>query len=251
MADEIDGLRIATPCPASWERMAGDKRVRHCTECSLNVYNFAEMTRDEVRALLARSEGRVCARLYRRSDGTMLTRDCPTGLRELRRRASRVAAAAVAALLSLPAFAFGGSKKAGVRTHGSKVKLTIEQATTPQPAAFTGVVVLDDGPLPGVTVALRDEATGRELTVVTDNEGVFKFTSLSDGIYRAELALSGFKRASIEHLELKSDAVTYARVSMRFDPTQQIVVGALAVEKNHDALSSTFTQSFVDKLPMQ
>ena len=28
--------------------MAGDERVRHCTLCSLNVYNFAEMTRDEV-----------------------------------------------------------------------------------------------------------------------------------------------------------------------------------------------------------
>jgi hypothetical protein len=57
--------------------MAGDERVRHCTLCSLNVYNFAEMTREEVRELLARTEGRVCARLYRRAGGTVLTRDCP------------------------------------------------------------------------------------------------------------------------------------------------------------------------------
>src|SRR5437763_488881 len=46
--DPIESLRIATPCQASWQRMAGDERVRHCTLCSLNVYNFAEMTRDEV-----------------------------------------------------------------------------------------------------------------------------------------------------------------------------------------------------------
>ena len=55
--DPLKHLRIATPCETSWEGMAGDERVRHCTLCSLNVYNFAEMTRDEIRALLARTEG--------------------------------------------------------------------------------------------------------------------------------------------------------------------------------------------------
>ncbi|HEX7139782.1 MAG TPA: carboxypeptidase-like regulatory domain-containing protein [Vicinamibacterales bacterium] len=250
MRDEIDGLRIATPCSTSWELMEGDERVRHCAVCSLNVYNFAEMTREEVQALLARTEGRVCARLYRRADGTVLTRDCPKGLPELRHRASRVAAAAMAALLSVPAFAFGGSKKACVRTHGSKVNLTTEQVATTQPAAFTGAVVLDDNPLPGVTVTLRNEATKREFTFVTDNDGTFRITALNDGIYRVELALSGLKPTSIEHLELKSGAIVHARVAMRFDPTQQIVVGALAVEENHDALSTTFTQTFIDKLPL-
>ena len=87
--DPLKNLRIATPCPATWEGMAGDERVRHCTLCSLNVYNFEEMTRDEVRALLMRTEGRVCARLYRRADGSLLTSDCPWGVRALRQRMSR------------------------------------------------------------------------------------------------------------------------------------------------------------------
>src|SRR5436190_6844716 len=108
-SDRLGSIRIAAPCHASWAEMAGDERVRHCTLCSLNVYNFAEMTRDEVRELLVRTEGRVCARLYRRTDGTVLTRDCPTGLRAIRQRASRIAAAVIAALLSLPALAFAGT----------------------------------------------------------------------------------------------------------------------------------------------
>jgi hypothetical protein len=169
MADTIDRLRIATPCSSSWEAMQGDERVRYCAVCSLNVYNFAEMTRDEVRELLVRNEGRVCVRLYRRADGTVLTRDCPTGLRELRRRASRAAAAAVAMLLSLPAYALGRPKN--VRIHGSKVQLTIEQVANANPASFAGVVVLDGSLLPGVTVVLREETTGRELSFVTDNDG--------------------------------------------------------------------------------
>jgi len=43
--DPLGRLRIAVPCQAGWEEMAGDERVRHCSLCSLNVYNFAEMTR--------------------------------------------------------------------------------------------------------------------------------------------------------------------------------------------------------------
>src|ERR1043166_780954 len=196
-ADRIDGLRVASQCSVSWEAMEGDERMRHCAVCSLNVYNFAGMTRDEVRALLARSEGRVCGRLYRRADGTLLTRDCPTGLRALRRRASRAAAAVVAALLSLPALAFGADT--GVKIHGSRVKLTTEQAAAPQAVAFTGVVAFEDSVLPGVTVMLRDEATGRVATMVTDRNGVFTFQSLSAGTYRAELTLAGFRPAQIGH----------------------------------------------------
>src|SRR6185295_15230935 len=157
--DHIDRLRIAEPCRASWESMAGDERVRHCTLCSLNVYNFSNMTRDEVRQLLAKTEGRVCARLYRRADGTVLTRDCPEGIRALRRRASRIAATLVAALLSLPSVAFGRItwKKPRHRTEESVVTFQSERVAATQPAVLDGLVRSQDGyPLPGVTVTVRD-----------------------------------------------------------------------------------------------
>lgn len=252
--DPIGSLRIAVPCQASWKEMAGDERVRHCTLCSLNVYNFAEMTRDEVRELLVRTEGRVCARLYRRADGTVLTRDCPTGLRALRRRASRVAAALITALLSLPSFAFGGTlwKKPRFRSRGSRVELKIERVASAQPAVFDGVVRDQDGsPLPGISVSVRDEASKREITVVTDVDGAFRFAALNDGLYRVEVTLEGFKPARIEHLQLKAGGVTHASVAMRWDLTETITVGAIATEPlmlNH-GVSTTFTQDFINKLP--
>lgn len=243
----IDRLRIATPCSTSWEQMPGDERVRHCAVCSLNVYNLAEMTRDEVRELLARSEGRVCVRLYRRADGTVLTRDCPKGLRELGRRASRAAVAAVAALLSLPAFGFTLPWK---RHPGFEVKLTTEQLATAQPAAFRGVVVMDGSPLPGVTVALRDEITGHEVTTVTDGKGTFTFQGVTDGTYRADLALAGFKPAGIKHLELKAGAVVQASVAMQVAELESITVGGAELSPlEQPTISTTFLQSFIDKLP--
>lgn len=83
----LQQLRIASPCTASWEDMEGDDRSRFCEQCKLNVYNFAEMTQGEIEQLILRKEGRVCARLFRRRDGTVLVRDCPIGFAAIRRRA--------------------------------------------------------------------------------------------------------------------------------------------------------------------
>ncbi|HEX9982645.1 MAG TPA: carboxypeptidase-like regulatory domain-containing protein [Thermoanaerobaculia bacterium] len=252
--DQLANLRIAAPCPTTWETMAGDERVRHCSLCNLNVYNFAELTADEVRLLLARSEGRVCARLYRRADGTVLTRDCPTGLRALRRRASRTAVAVIAALLSLPAMAFGGmtGKKPRIKANGSKVRLQIERVTTPQAAVFAGVVRdRDRNPIPGVTIDVEDEITNRLLTAVTDADGAFTVASLADGLYRVRVTLSGFKPVTIDHLQLQASEVTRATVTLRLEVGQTITVGAIAVNPTDSISSSTtFTQDFINKLPM-
>ena len=99
----LEGIRVAAPCPASWERMSGDDRVRHCAECNLNVYNLSEMTRREAESLIASREGRLCVRYYRRADGTILTRNCPRGLEAMVRRVSRIAGAALSAAMSLGA----------------------------------------------------------------------------------------------------------------------------------------------------
>ena len=251
--DPLGRLRIAEPCQAGWEGMAGDERVRHCTLCSLNVYNFAEMTGDEVRALILRTEGRVCARLYRRADGTVITRDCPTGMRAMRRRASRVAAALIAALCSLPAFAFGAKagEKPRLKTHGSRVKLEIERVATSQPAVFTGVVREEAGdPIPGVTITIRGETATRVFTAVTDIHGAFNITPLDDGLYRVEVTLPGFREAKMEHLQLKAGEVTHASVALRLDLTTTITLGRVADPLiMNDGVGVRFSQDFINKLP--
>jgi len=251
--DPLGRLRIAEPCQAGWEGMAGDERVRHCTLCSLNVYNFAEMTRDEVRALILRTEGRVCARLYRRADGTVITRDCPTGMRAMRRRASRVAAALIAALCSLPAFAFGAKagEKPRLKTHGSRVKLEIERVATSQPAVFTGVVREEAGdPIRGVTITIRGETATRVFTAVTDIHGAFNITPLDDGLYRVEVTLPGFREAKMEHLQLKAGEVTHASVALRLDLTTTITLGRVADPLiMNDGVGVRFSQDFINKLP--
>ena len=97
----LDRISVASPCSADWNEMAGDDRVRHCGQCRLNVYNVAEMTRQEAEALIRSREGRLCLRFYRRSDGTILTKDCPVGLRAIQRRLVRAVAAIAGLLVAL------------------------------------------------------------------------------------------------------------------------------------------------------
>ena len=95
----LEGVRVAAPCPADWEKMVGDERVRYCGQCSLHVYNLSGMTKRQAESLVANAEGRLCVRYYMRADGSILTRNCPVGLRALKQRVSRIAGAALSAVL--------------------------------------------------------------------------------------------------------------------------------------------------------
>ena len=71
-----DRLRIAKPCTASWEAMAGDDCVRHCRLCDQSVYNVAEMSAAEVAGLLHTGTDSLCIRLRKREDGRAVDGDC-------------------------------------------------------------------------------------------------------------------------------------------------------------------------------
>jgi hypothetical protein len=83
--------------------MTGDDVVRHCRQCDKNVYNLSALSADAAANLFREREGKICVRFYRRSDGTMLTEDCPVGRqRHIRRGRLAVLATSLAGLISLP-----------------------------------------------------------------------------------------------------------------------------------------------------
>jgi hypothetical protein len=75
-------------------------RVRFCSQCNLNVYNLSGMRREEAEALVAKTEGRLCVRFYRKADGSILTQNCPVGLKAIKRRVAWVAQVALGMALS-------------------------------------------------------------------------------------------------------------------------------------------------------
>ena len=93
-------LKIASPCSADWEQMYGNERKRFCGDCKLNVYNLSDMSAPEAEQLLMNSEGRLCVRFYRRTDGTILTKDCPVGWERVKQRTKLIVSAMCALIAS-------------------------------------------------------------------------------------------------------------------------------------------------------
>lgn len=87
-----DIVKVASPCRVPWSSMAGDERVKHCRQCKLDVYNLSSMSEDEALDFLAAAEGkeRTCILFYRRSDGTIITRDCPKGVAHMKNLGTRL-----------------------------------------------------------------------------------------------------------------------------------------------------------------
>ena len=84
--------------------MVGTERERFCSSCELNVYNISSMGSLEAERFLAERAGsKVCVQFFRRKDGTILSDNCPKGLRAMRDRSKqllRLASSFVALLVS-------------------------------------------------------------------------------------------------------------------------------------------------------
>jgi hypothetical protein len=102
LTSPLDHVKIAAPCPANWDQMFSfeDERVRFCSQCNLNVYNLSDMSRQEAEALITKTEGRLCVRFYRKADGSILTQNCPVGLKALKRRMAWMARVVLGIVLS-------------------------------------------------------------------------------------------------------------------------------------------------------
>ena len=100
MDKNLGVISVASPCSERWEAMTGDAQVRHCGKCDKNVYSLDTLSTDEIRALVVRTEGKICWRFFVRKDGTVLTRDCPVGVRRARQRVIAALATACTLLLA-------------------------------------------------------------------------------------------------------------------------------------------------------
>lgn len=136
--------------------MTGDDQVRHCSLCRLNVYNISEMSRENAEAFLRQATGRTCIRYYERSDGKIMTKDCPKGMAAARRKLALALTAFFALGCMLPQFAklkpIPKEKieqaKTDVRNF-PPVKAMLDKIDPPPPPpvhTFAGAMVFTPGP---------------------------------------------------------------------------------------------------------
>ncbi|CAN5347683.1 hypothetical protein BH11CYA1_BH11CYA1_37860 [soil metagenome] len=148
-ANLAQSVIIETPCSADWNDMTGSDSVRFCHSCKLNVYNISQFSDSEAQEIFAENlnGNRMCTRLFRRPDGTIMTDNCPKALRRLRdlrnKTFSAVAKAAALATLfisaCLPSAASGDNDKEKGCPKPSKTKSPAAQPLkSVQPVVSSG-----------------------------------------------------------------------------------------------------------------
>jgi hypothetical protein len=219
--------------------MVGDERVRHCSECNLNVYNLSAMTERQVQQLIEETDGqRLCLRLYRRADGTVMTQDCPWSLRALKRRASRIAGAIVSAVLSV------GAVNAQTLP---QMKTRSTEASQDQRLELV-VIVLDPrgAVISNATVTLtksKSQVGDQPQAIRTDAAGRIQLRSLSPGEYRIAVEAKYFKTET--HSFRLEAAKSYSlTVKLKIDPkaTTTVEVGGAEIPliQTQAQVSTTF-----------
>ena len=140
---------VASPCSESWEAMSGDDRERFCRRCNLTVHNFAAMSDDEVESFMANASGRVCGRFFQRSDGTVLTRDCPVGWRQkIVRRVTVVAVLLVGVFTTFLAYGQDSGPTPQYPAWVQNVMEWLASTPPPPPVINMGVMICPPAPPP-------------------------------------------------------------------------------------------------------
>jgi hypothetical protein len=156
LSSPLDNLKVAAPCTADWDQMFSfqDERVRFCSQCNLNVYNLSGMNRREAEDLITKTEGRLCVRFYRRADGSVLTENCPVGLKKIKRRVVWVAQVVVGMALSVvsslglylgrkpgPLLDMPNSRSVIQPLMGERLPTPISEKTPPAPAVVGQAII--------------------------------------------------------------------------------------------------------------
>ena len=206
---KLEKVSIASPCPKKWEEMVGDERTRFCSHCQLNVYNFSAMTQAEAEAFLIKAEGRVCGRFYQRADGTMLTQDCPVGLRAIKQRVSKWTATAFSTIFGL--LAIPNYLTPTYAQQKSEFNATVQRSLRRNEQPALQGVISDEfrAVIANATVTATNQQTKQAKTVRSNVVGHFQFAELPAGEYQIEITSPGFVRSSVTNLSLaESEAVT-------------------------------------------
>ena len=204
MSNKLDMIQIPKPCPADWEEMTGNDRMRYCEECKKHVYNLSKMSRREAEALIATRGGNLCARIIRNPDGTVLTQEIISSSHPAIRRASPVASAVVTAILTISSSAVAqspaltGKPIPTIMKEAGEKKPDIVPQTGGGTASVTGTITDANGAvITAATVRLTCRLTGGQRIMSTNQDGVYNFVQVDAGSYTLMVEAPNFTNQGV------------------------------------------------------
>lgn len=197
----LDQIQIKSPCSADWNSMIGNDQIRFCEHCNLSVQDISQMTRKRVLRLAAHSKGRLCIRYQRRPDGSLVTKSVGQKLHQISRRASRIAAGAFSATLSISSAV---AQPTTLQWDSNSISVA-----EPRPGAFPasqsvlsasimGRITDQNGAvISGAGITLGNAQTSYLAGTMTNGAGEYRFEGLQPGDYRLTIEAFGFGKREV------------------------------------------------------
>ncbi len=116
-----------------------------------------------------------------------------------------------------------------------------------------GTVSGPDGVLPGATVNVTDNQTGKERTVVTNNDGSFLLPQLDPGNYTVNVTANGFKTYTANNVKIEVGQEYSLKIPLEIGATQDsvtITAGVDLLNTTNAQLSNTVTKRQILELPL-
>ena len=248
---DVNKLRVASPCSVGWETMTGDERVRHCHACRLNIYNIVEMTTDEVQHLIENREELPCIRMFRRHDGTVITKDCPVGLRAYKKQAARFAGAALAGVLGLFSVSYGQKDEKKVLDKFNVEITRIKREGETKNASIIGTVTdIRGAVIPDAKIKLTGE-DDYVRTIKTDSIGEFAFTDLPPGTYDLEIKVkwTPFKTRKVKGIEVTPEFTSKLTIPLAAEYVETVGVVGSPIEEVTADISPTSITTIIKRRP--
>jgi hypothetical protein len=187
--NSLDRITVTSPCLTDWNSMIGNDQVRFCEHCNLEVHNLSEMSRGKAARLVARSQGRLCVRYYRDSNDAVITRPPGRKLHLIGRRASKIAAGAFTAAISLSTATVQSAVNAQQPSYEARV---LPDRWSPLGTVLGRITDANSAVIPGATIALSNAELNLSLFTSTNHEGEFRFDGLVTGSYSLRIEAPGF-----------------------------------------------------------
>src|SRR5262245_1218919 len=147
-------------------------------------------------------------------------------------------------------YKFALSLLAAVLTMSLLASPTRAQSTT---GDLVGVVSSPDGVIPGATITVTDNATGRIRTATASSDGSFAIRQLSFGLYTVKVTAPGFKALTAADVKIDVGREYSLNPTLEvgaIEGTVTVTAGTDIVNSSNSELSNTVSARQVKELPI-
>lgn len=129
--------------------------------------------------------------------------------------------------------------------------LAVGQSTT---GKIVGSITAPDGAIPGATVVITDNQTGKERTVTTNGDGTFEVPQLEFGTYTVKVSASGYKTLTTTNIKVDVGREYPFNVQLEVGEVSETVTvtasGGEQINSTTGELSTTVSPQQIKELPL-